>query len=201
MRAPRPLIGIDFDGTLADTGVFKREWAREHFGLHLSLDMCNRSEMLAGGLPQTDYNQMLLEACDRQHTMAAQPCPGAIDGVRQLAELAELCLVTDRGEFEDWLRWCELWIEENGLRPLLSRVFSTQFSLPSGAQTSKRIICSENSLAALIDDDPENLKELKDTAGILYSRDGGEVTSQQPGVFLARDWPEIVSVCRKLLSS
>ena len=73
MTMLRPLIGIDFDGTIADTSDFKRRWAREHLGLDIPLGMCNRSGMLAAGLSEADYNRMLVVACDEPHTLAAAP--------------------------------------------------------------------------------------------------------------------------------
>lgn len=199
MRTSGSLIGIDFDGTIADTSAFKQEWTKERFGIYLPRSRCNRSGMLAAGLSNSDYDDMLLVACDKEHTLAAKACPGAILGIRQLSEVAELCLVTDRGEFRDWLKWCELWLEWKGIRDLLRQVFSTQWQFGCGRQTTKQQICRENLIVVLVDDDAKNLEALGETRPILYLRDDDDTVPTIPGIQKAPGWPEVVSLCQRFL--
>ncbi len=192
-------IGVDFDGTMADTALFKRNWALEHFGVDVPLGRCTRSGMSACGLPREEYDRMLRDVCDRERTLAARECDGAIRGVRELRSFADLFLVTDRGRFGGWLRWSDEWLRRNGIRELFTGLLSTEYSPPNRTERTKRSICEENQINVLIDDDPANLTGLVSTSGILYARSAVPAPQDHPELRLARTWEEVVGICRSFV--
>lgn len=199
-RRPGVLIGIDFDGTLADTGAAKQEWALQHCGLAVVRGHCCRSGMLSEGMAPGDYSRMLRVACDREHTLRAEPCYGAADAVRELSRYATLCLVTDRGVFGGWLKWCWQWLEKQGLSGFFRRnALSTEHSARGRRGPTKGELCSRQGIDLLVDDDPASLVGLGRTVGIMYDREGDMAIPRHGKVLKARTWEEVLRLCRMRL--
>lgn len=206
------LIAIDFDGTIANTGVAKQTWLAENLGMKVEVPQCSRGGLVdSGPLEHKTYNEMLFEVCDREHTLAADQCSGAIEGVKGLAELGDLCVVSDRGRFERWGEWARQWLEARGILKLFGTccdwLLSTEFyidpdGVKHGYERSKDEICSDNEIAILIDDDVKNVTfhEAKHTRGLLYRSQ--DHAGAQPGdeVHVARSWDDIVAICRQLVA-
>jgi len=198
----RPRIGLDFDGTIADTAQVKHDWLIENRDLAVPLSSCSRSGLCARGIEPEEYDQMLSAVCGRESTLATPECEGAIDGVLALASFADLFLITDRGRHEEWLRWGQEWLQDKGIWDLFQGALSTEYSpLTKSREKSKAQLCQENGTHVLVDDDRENLVGLSDTVGVPYARGGVADSKCDPEPQQASSWSEVVALCRAMFLS
>jgi len=103
-------IGLDFDGTLADTVGAAEAYLREIEGIMLA----PHELMRPPGLKQLGgerFEQMLV---DERFIEQLKFVPGTLGMARSLMADADIFLVTARNEWQTKL--LQLWLEEHGLR-------------------------------------------------------------------------------------
>ena len=180
-------IGIDFDGTIADTTGTKVRYALEAFGESISPEE-TFGPVGRGRLGDERYVEMV-QAAHRGWTGGTPPMPGALDAMRRLAADHELYVITARTDEEidhakDWLR---------------------TFSAPARgvmhtARAAKVDACRERGIEFMLDDLPQVLHELAE-AGIgtalleaAYNRD----VTRHEQIHLVRTWGDFVALCERV---
>lgn len=137
------MFGVDFDGTMADTNAAKAGWIRQRLGLVIPPWACDRTSCvpIIGG---EQYDRMAADVYSQSATMTVQPVEGAIDGVKRLAAVGDVVVIT--GRKSQALSAAVEWIEGKGLRPMVRDVITC--GVDAKATVALRIGCS-----VLIDDD------------------------------------------------
>jgi putative restriction endonuclease len=72
-----PTIGIDFDGTIADTNQVKAQWIKKKLGIDLPPPKCDRSQCVPI-IGLDNYEKMAAFVYDEAGTHAAPPVSGAL---------------------------------------------------------------------------------------------------------------------------
>ncbi len=158
------IIGIDFDGTLADTNTLKAEWIRQRMGLVIPPYLCDHTSCISV-VGRENYKEMGDYVYGEEMTLAVSPMPGALAAIRTLRASHELVVVTartgERSEFTE--RWLSKWEETRGMRVVGVRT----------SEVPKLQVCQDQGIGALIDDDE---RHFRDAAGfnmvsILFKQD------------------------------
>jgi uncharacterized HAD superfamily protein len=92
-------IALDFDGTIADAATTKVRYARERWGLKLTV----ATSMRPGAVPligEQRYEQMIADVYGTELSLAMDPVPGAVEALQRLAAAHDLHVVTARWEHE-----------------------------------------------------------------------------------------------------
>lgn len=180
------VIGIDFDGTIADTNTLKAEWIRQRLGLVIPPYLCDHTSCI-GAVGRDNYKEMGDWVYGREMTMALSPVPGALEALGRLGRYHKLVVVTARtgersGFAEEWLAE---WEETRGIR-----VLGTHTSVLTKLQ-----VCGEQGIGALIDDDERHFRDAASSPviSVLFKQDAPEEISYEcAGV--CRTWAEIADV-------
>jgi hypothetical protein len=185
------MIAVDFDGTIAATGVVKQQWLQANHGVAIAPWQCSRSGVLGAGIPETVYDEMLSVVCDAEHTLQAPPCPGSVEGIRKLVSVDTLCVLTDRGPRNAWIQGCTAWLKTHGVLECFSLFLSTEDGVSKGE------LCSRVDACAMIDDDVTNhlTLDLATVTGILYWPQPVSAPQTPCGVIVVSEWQEIVAKC------
>jgi hypothetical protein len=176
-------IGIDFDGTIADTNEVKAKWIRMNLGVDLSPWSCDRSKCVPIiGLEK--YEQMAAFVYGEEGTGDAAPVTGALDGLRCLAQRAWLYVVTNR--FGSHLPAARRWLCRHGVANLFKNVVSS-------AGRTKGEVCWEHGIEVLLDDDLRHtgLTRQHPVRVVLLAR--GPDNSWEPDAICVKSWSEFVA--------
>lgn len=146
-------IGVDFDGTIADTNAAKSAWIERELGEHIPAYLCDRTSCV-GLIGETAYRRMSTQVYERKATLALDPVDGALAGIAQLRKTHELLVMTARtGEMLESARtWLSGHIETRGLGLL---GLSTEL-------TPKTEACRQEGIEALVDDDERHLRNAEE---------------------------------------
>jgi hypothetical protein len=161
----RPGIGIDYDGVIAHTNVFKSRWMWKHLRRRIppwKADLTTCVPLI--GKP--DYDRMGLDVYNRRMSLAVRAVPGARKALRDLAARYRIYVVTARrGAL---VRWCRQWMRKAGLDRYVTRYLTGGVS--GGGTAGKAELCEKYRMGALIDDDPRHFLLVKDPSfiGILF---------------------------------
>lgn len=173
-------VGVDFDGTLADTNTFKTGWIIENLGLEVPPHLCDATSCIPI-IGREDYRRLGDSAYSRETTLNVPPLPGALDVIRRLREIGEVAVITARtGER---LSSAEVW---------LSQFEETRGMRIIGLDTKaapKLMRCSEEGIGVLIDDDERHLLRNGPVRSILFKQDAPEGFTAS--LTICRSWVEI----------
>src|SRR5262245_15835765 len=103
-------IGLDFDGTIADTTTTKIQYALETFGEAISA-----VETFGAGRSRLGENRHreMVRASYRGWTARTEPMPGALEAIERLAHEHELYVITAR--VEDEIDHARAWLSERSV--------------------------------------------------------------------------------------
>ena len=87
-------LGIDYDGTIVDTGVIKSQWIKSNLGIEVPYYQTDRSTCIKF-IGEENYRSMK-EVYERDLTLKALPVRNSLDSIKNLSENHELYLVTKR---------------------------------------------------------------------------------------------------------
>ncbi|MEZ4502270.1 MAG: hypothetical protein R3C39_06570 [Dehalococcoidia bacterium] len=105
-------LGIDFDGTVADTTEAKVRYALERFGERVT-GLETTGPHGAERLGHERYLEMVEAVHRTEWTLSIAPMPGAIEALHALAEHHELFIVTARTHEE--IGWAREWLRPHGV--------------------------------------------------------------------------------------
>jgi hypothetical protein len=146
----KPLIAIDFDGVICDTGAYKICRARE-LGITKSLhrDLTNKTacERYFG---EDVYRALSDGAYAERTTLSLPPVKGALMAICELSKIVHVYVFTSRSG--RWVKPCETWLSKHGLVNLVKEVVSC----PGDGQ--KLLEAKRKGILALLDDDERHLQ-------------------------------------------
>lgn len=177
-------IGIDFDGTIADTTDTKMRYARDVLGeIVTPLETWSPDGPARLGIER--FREMA-RAAHREHTLMTRPLAGSLEAVARLATQHDLYVVTARDDEE--IEWATRWLSERSL-PFRDVVYTRR--------ASKLEACRGLRLDVLIDDMPRVLEDVA-TAGIgavLIETPYNLALPRHPLVEAVSHWDEFVTWC------
>jgi uncharacterized HAD superfamily protein len=180
-------IGLDFDGTIADTTGAKIRYAREVFGLEVT----PLETWRAVGEPRLGperFREMVV-AAHHEYTEATEPMPGVLEVIERLAVDHELFIVTARTDQE--VEWARRWVSSRAL-PVHALEHTNR---ASKLEASRRL-----ALDVLLDDSPPVLLDIAE-AGIgaaLIETEYNRTLPRHVAVELVRHWPDFELLCGRL---
>jgi hypothetical protein len=176
-------IGIDFDGTMADTNTAKSAWIRRELGRDVPPYACDHT-CCAALIGEAEYARMSVEVYGRESTLRLSPVLGALAVIAQLRESRRVLVMTARtGEMLESARlWLSRHPETDGLEAL---------GVPTGEMT-KGEACVARGVGALVDDDERHLLSAA-ALGIqsLLFKPAAPPSLRVEGVRVCRSWEEI----------
>lgn len=192
------IIGIDYDGTIANTSEVKADWIRAHVEMEIPPWKTDRTSCVPI-IGLENYERMGQFIYEREGSLKARDVPGSLDAIKELAGNFKIFIVTARKPHQ--IRWCKEWLRERGLDSLIHAYFSTAGDSPDGGEPSKLQLCRDHGVDVLIDDDERHLEgsEVPNVRRILLKSGCTEVIRVPEGVELARSWPEALRILRAQL--
>jgi hypothetical protein len=178
-------IGIDYDGTLADTNMMKAGWIRENLGRDVDPRACDRTSCVPI-IGAADYERMADAVYERDWSLRAPPVPGALDALRTLARRGKVYVITAR--LPHRVNFARRWLEMHGVSALVS-------ALLSSAGTDKPTLCAQNAIRVLIDDDVRHLvPAVAQGLRAVLLKPGGDAPVVVPlGVEFCRSWTQVLA--------
>jgi hypothetical protein len=185
------MVGVDFDGVLADTNAKKVQWIKDHLGKDVGRWQCNRSECVRSGvMTEVEYNRMAHHVYSKEETARIDPVEGACEAVVMLSEVCGIVVVTARQDTE--LDVVRSWLVDNGLEGRVSAVISVCGN-GHGSDGGKTALCEGLGLGVLIDDDERHLTPGKQVrvCHFVLDKAGG---SKRVGVELCKSWKQVLQL-------
>ncbi|MFH0862563.1 MAG: hypothetical protein V1875_05975 [Candidatus Altiarchaeota archaeon] len=181
------MVGIDFDGTICDTGFLKREYVLEKKGISIESWEANRTVLTEDRkiLTEAEYDLMIQEVCSRECTLSAGPVDGAKESITLLSKDYSLYVVTERSG--PMLSAAVEWMHKNGMSGFVSGYVSSKMQ-----NASKVELCRQMCISHLIEDDPGHFRKSDDSVTGILLKGGGEEISPDPSLRHAKDWNEAV---------
>lgn len=176
-------IGIDFDGTLADTNSVKSHWILSELGLRVPPWRCDRTACVPL-IGEAAYTRMAADVYEHTSAQNLPEVPNALDAVRLMQSVHTLVVVTARKD-----KLAEIALDWLSRRSQTTNV--PLVSISPERPTKAEVCCSEK-ISVLIDDDERHLLGL-DQIGvlpILFKHDAPS-TFHHPSLFVHRTWQEV----------
>jgi len=186
-------IGIDYDGTIANTSEVKAGWIREHLGMEIHPWKTDRTSCVPL-IGLENYERMSQYVYEREGSLRAREVTDALDAIEELARHSEIFIVTARQPHQ--VRWCHQWLRGKGLDASIDAYLSTAGKGPDGTSMTKPQLCRDHGIEVLIDDDMRHLggAEGVDLIRILLKSGSTEAIAVPEGVKLARSWREVLRI-------
>jgi hypothetical protein len=179
-------IAVDFDGTIANTNLLKRNYALSVFGISMHPYLFNKTAFVKRhGLEK--FNRMSRAIYTEEMTCATPPVAGAIRGLRRLAAGGhKLLMVSARSK--PVLHWASIWLQARGVLHLFKETISSY-------ETTKDTICRSLACDLLIDDDSHNL-EAEETGyrKIMFAPMASEPDLLPAETYFANSWKEVLGI-------
>lgn len=180
-------IGLDFDGTIADTTGAKIRYAREVLGLEVT----PLETWRAAGEPRLGAERFreMVVAAHHQYTESTEPMPGVLEVIERLAVDHELFIVTARTDAE--VEWARRWVVDRAL-PVQSLEHTNR---ASKLEVSRRL-----ALDVLLDDSPPVLLDIAEAGigAVLIETEYNRALPRHLAIELVRHWPHFEELCRRL---
>jgi hypothetical protein len=189
------IIGIDYDGTIANTSEVKAHWIRERLGMVVPPWKTDRTSCVPL-IGLDNYERMSLYVYDREGSLRAREVVGSRNAIEDLAKYSKIFIVTARQLPQ--IRWCKQWLRAKGLDVSIDAYLSTTEKGPDGSGLTKPQLCRDHGIEVLIDDDERHLEgaEGDDLIRILLKSGSTEPMVVPEGVKLARSWQEVLRILR-----
>lgn len=186
-------IGIDYDGTIANTSEVKTGWIREHLGMEIHPWKTDRTSCIPL-IGLENYERMSQYVYEREGSLRAREVADSIDAIEELARHSKILIVTARQPHQ--IRWCQQWLQGKGLDASIDAYLSTAGKGPNGTSMTKPQLCRNHNIEVLIDDDVRHLGGAKgvDLIRILLKSGPTEAIAVPEGVKLARSWREVFRI-------
>ncbi len=186
-------IGIDYDGTIADTGAIKAAWIKEHLGLDVPPWKTDRT-LCVPLIGEENYERMGRAAYAPAASLRAAEVDGAAAALRALAARYQLYVVTARSA--QGIAPARQWLEQHGLAAYITGYLSSAARNPDGSRVSKGHLCRDHGIGVLIDDDERHLRDI-DLPGLrrILLKDGcDQPWAPAEGIALATSWSQVLQL-------
>jgi len=153
---------IDGDDVILKTGPQRLEYLKKHFGSEIVKKVraykCNKT-LLLPIVGEETYKEMGKHVYSAEGTSVIQPIEGALEGVKELAKIGKVYVLTFRS-LEEVKNSIE-WFKQNGFDSYLSDVFSVsdpRFASVKEVSGSKKVgIALKLGAKMLVDDDERHM--------------------------------------------
>ena len=177
-------IGIDFDGTIADTNTAKSSWIKENFDIYVPPYLCDRSSC-ENYIGKNNYDKISSVIYGREHTLSLKPYPGVIEALNKLYAASNLYIITARTGHN--IKYAKEWLVKNDLLSLVT------LHSAGGGGVSKGKYCIKYSIKTMIDDDHRHLINLSNESiyPILFKHNAPSDYSNGK-LKICRSWQDIM---------
>ena len=145
----QPGIGLDYDGTIADTNALKSAWIRQNLGLEVPPWRTDRT-LCVSLIGLEAYERMGKVVYSPTMTMQADEVPGAAAAIRELSCRYRLYIVTARNQ--EQIASCRAWLEKRGMARYIAGYLSSAERASDGSRVNKSELCRHYGIQVLIDD-------------------------------------------------
>jgi hypothetical protein len=173
-------IGLDFDGTIADTNAVKSAWIKVELGMHVPPYLCDRTSAVPI-IGEENYRRMREQVYSEKNTSQFVPVAGLDAALTEMSRHSEFVLVTARGN----LRLVRAWLKSRGF---LKRI---QMSDQTTNHQKKLEVCFELGIDLLVDDDSRHLPSSDGSIhGILF-KPGSPRSYRVGDLPICRSWEAV----------
>ena len=186
VMATRAAIGVDYDGTIADTNGQKMRWIREHCGIDIESYQCDRSACVPI-IGQSRYDGMAATVYERKWTLRSQPVAGVLAALYELNTNYDIFIITAR--LPHRMAFAREWLEANECSGLIKDVLTS-------AGEDEEPVCLDHGVSVLIDDDPRHLLPITSSSLRPLLLKVGSNSEQRNEIKLPiyQSWREILDV-------
>lgn len=180
------IIGIDFDGTIADTNTEKAAWVKCELGMEIEPFLCDRT-CCTKIIGEGEYNRMSKEVFSAEATLRVRPVPGALEALKALRRVHALIVITARTgpRLDAATEWLERYQQAQGLRCIGIHA----------DRVSKAETCIREGAAVLVDDDERHVyKAVSEGLRAVLFKNSAPVGFERDGVEMSRSWKEVVGL-------
>lgn len=178
-------VGLDYDGTIADTNQVKSDWIRTRLKMEVEPRQCDRTSCVPLiGLEA--YEDMSGQVYERELSLQALPVTGVFGALEQLSQSRAVYVVTAR--LPSRVQFAREWLEAHGAARYVKAILSS-------ASTSKEAVCLKHGIVALVDDDERHLAALRSEVlrPLLFKPGSGPTHSSSGGLQVYRSWQEVTA--------
>jgi hypothetical protein len=181
-------IGLDFDGTIADTNAVKSKWIQVELGMHVPPYLCDRSSAVPI-IGEENYRKMREEVHSEKNTSQFAMVAGLDSGLIEMSRHSEFFLVTARGN----LRLVRAWLKSRGL---LERI---QMSDQPTNHLKKLEVCLNLGIDLLVDDDSRHLPSSSDNSiHVILFKPGAPKSYRVGDLPICRSWNAVAQFATML---
>jgi len=180
------VVAIDFDGTLANTGLIKSKYLLERHGVVVKPEGCNRTKYLPL-IGLAAYEEMAELIYGRDSTLQTPVVDGAAVAIQELSQYAQLHVVTARNESRAGV--VREWLSLIGIENCIYRVGC----LSKGE--SKADVCCSIGAEVLIDDDIRHLRQNEVCKQLILF--GTDEPTPGTRAIPAKTWPDVLKVLNR----
>lgn len=187
------IIGIDFDGTIADTNTEKSAWIQRELSMQVPVYLCDRTSCVPL-IGELEYKRMCNEVYDRDTTLRLPAVAGVLEAISEVKKNNQLIVVTAR--VEDMLDSARTWLFRH---PETSNI---EISGVPVDKTQKAEICHKEGIQVLVDDDERHLYDASALGilAILFKQSGPE-TFRTDRIQVCSSWEDITCYIHHLTES
>ena len=188
-------IGIDYDGTIADTNAVKSQWIQANLGQTIPPEKCDRTQCVPL-IGKQNYERLAAVVYEREWSLRVSPVCGVVAALNKLSKAHQLVLVTAR--LKHRVEFASQWLMKQGLRGLFDEILSSD-------GTDKATICRDTGIDILLDDDRRHIDALdgQTTLGLWFRPDSPDSLNrlEQPeSVNSCVGWEAVVTVVTDLVA-
>lgn len=183
-----PVIAVDIDNVVADTDTAVRALIEHLYGIHAERDDIT-TWRYSDCLPITlDQEERLFRLLHTHHLATIPQVPGAIEGLRALASIAPVWLVTARPDSSRPAT--EQWLTSNGA--LYNAIIFTNSKLQIPGEA-----------LFYVDDNADTVSQLLAASKhvLMMDRPWNRTLPDNPHLTRVHSWPEVIRVARRLVPS
>lgn len=193
-------IAVDLDEVLGDfVGAFLRWYNHNQLGPRLTREDIVKyyfKDLL--GWSKEDELKIMYRFFDDGGMASLEPMPGALAGVRELAKVHELYVVS--GRQSRLQQETEEWVNKYFPGVFKGVYLANQFSLDGGDVLDKGQMCKQLGCSVLIDDGSQHVESVMQSGVqvIILNHLWNSYHRLPPQVMRANDWPGIVGAIKQL---
>jgi uncharacterized HAD superfamily protein len=177
------IIGIDFDGVIADTPILKIAYVNEHFNKNINIKDSSK-EKLSKIIGIKNYKDMITNTYISADMLKVPPVKDSLECIKRLSKKNKILIVTSRNDKEVIV--AKRWLKKHKVNYNL---------LINTSEKNKSDVCKRYNIDVLIEDEPKKLDEitLPNMRKILLKRAYNNIDTNSD-IIICKDWNHVVKV-------
>lgn len=183
------IIGIDFDGTIADTNSEKSKWIQKELGMKVPPYLCDRTSCVPI-IGELDYKRMCNTVYSKDITLSLPAFPSSLEVISMLQKSNKLMVITARTE--ETLEAAMIWLSKYPQTKNMEAIGVSK-------EMHKTEVCYNRGINVLIDDDERHLLDASSLGitAILFKQSAPNLSSSNV-IHICGSWDEISSYLQNL---